>query len=196
MVVQPSVSKPDLFCPEPVLQVFTVCSNNALAVTASQRKPALSPPSYYRTILTSVAPSLCVLRVSMQIQNHPQPQPLRSCWGHGYKVCPQALGTHFSISLLGLRAPLLKVRRRACLCGWKPGKGWLVNPKDYCAGVKEEEVRKEAETYRPWQQAERMCIGTSLWVHSACGILHTERLEITWKGLSLVSHLFTGVKFL
>lgn len=41
-------------CSEPVLQVFTVCSNNALPVTASQRKPALSPPSYYRTILATV----------------------------------------------------------------------------------------------------------------------------------------------
>lgn len=39
-------------CPEPVLQVSTVCSNN---VTASQRKLALSPPSYFRTILTTVA---------------------------------------------------------------------------------------------------------------------------------------------
>lgn len=41
-------------CSEPVLQAFTVCSNNALPVTASQRKPALSPPSYYRSILATL----------------------------------------------------------------------------------------------------------------------------------------------
>lgn len=120
MVLKPSVSKPDLFCSEPVLQVFTVCSDNCDCIPEKTSPlPAfllqdhshqccsfpLRPEHPNTNIKPSSAPAspLMVKRYS-----HDAADMVTMCvlmlWG---PISPSASKS--------LRAPVLKVRRREYL---------------------------------------------------------------------------------